>query len=132
MIKGVNKNVVVIKNLKNDIFEEAIFILKPERKKPRKSVIMREVRKIIENETDIAVLEDRIKKLRKWKLSFCTKEKMSNITKCDIDWFWKMNKVFNIFCWKPCWKGAKVFNSKVFFVQGEYLTKFIFKFSYVF
>ena len=65
MIKGVNKNVVVIKNLKNDIFEEAIFILKPERKKPRKSVIMREVRKIIENETDIAVLEDRIKKLRK-------------------------------------------------------------------
>ena len=37
MIKGVNKNVVVIKNLKNDIFEEAIFILKPERKKPRKS-----------------------------------------------------------------------------------------------
>ena len=34
MIKGVNKNVVVIKNLKNDIFEEVIFILKPERKKP--------------------------------------------------------------------------------------------------
>ncbi len=63
MIKGVNKNVVVIKNLKNDIFEEAIFILKPERKRPRKSVMAKELRKIIEERTDVTLPSEN-KKIR--------------------------------------------------------------------
>ena len=55
MIKGVNKNVVVIKDIKNEVFEEAIFILRPQKKKPKKSVLLKEVRKIIETETDICL-----------------------------------------------------------------------------
>mgnify|MGYP004542886343 FL=1 len=55
MIKGVNKNVVIIKDIKNEVFEEAIFILRPQKKKPKKSVLLKEVRKILETETDIRI-----------------------------------------------------------------------------
>ena len=65
MIKGINKNVVVIKDIKNEVFEEAIFILRPQKKKPKKSVLLKEVRKIIESETDICLAEERRGKMKK-------------------------------------------------------------------
>ena len=63
MIKGVNKNVVIIKDIKNEVFEEAIFILRPQKKKPKKSVLLTEVRKILE--TDIRIPEERQRKMKK-------------------------------------------------------------------
>lgn len=63
MIKGVNKNVVIIKDIKNEVFEEAIFILRPQKKKPKKSVLLKEVRKILE--TDIRIPEERQRKMKK-------------------------------------------------------------------
>lgn len=65
MIKGVNKNVVIIKDVRNDVFEEAIFILRPQKKRPKKSVLIKEVRRIIEESTDLCILEEKSKKLKK-------------------------------------------------------------------
>lgn len=65
MIKGVNKNVIIIRNLKNDIFEEAIFILKPQKRKPKKSAVLKEVRKIIETESDIFISGKKLNNLKK-------------------------------------------------------------------
>lgn len=62
MIKGVNKNVVVIRDVKNDLFEEAIFIMRPQKKRPKKSVLLKEIRKIIEAETDLDLFGERQKK----------------------------------------------------------------------
>ena len=49
MIKGVNKNIVVVKDKKSKIFEEAIFILKPDvyQKKPSKFEISKEIQRIL-------------------------------------------------------------------------------------
>ncbi len=59
MIKGVYKNIVVIKNPKSDIIEEAIFIVKPSKQNSKNSDIVREAIKLLKYNT-----ED--EKLKKW------------------------------------------------------------------
>ena len=52
MIRGAHKNVIVIKNTENDVFEEAIFIVNPKRKIESERFLRKEARKIIEEKTD--------------------------------------------------------------------------------
>ena len=59
MIKGVYKNIVVIKNPKSDIIEEAIFIVKPSIKHSKNSDILKDAIKVLKSST-----ED--EKLKKW------------------------------------------------------------------
>lgn len=55
LIKGVYKNIVVIKSPKSDIIEEAIFIIKPEAGKRgvQKTDMLTEAIKLLKNDTDI-------------------------------------------------------------------------------
>ncbi|MBE6904317.1 MAG: hypothetical protein E7480_06880 [Ruminococcaceae bacterium] len=59
MIKGVYKNIVIIKNPKSDIIEEAIFIVKPSIKHSKNSDILKEAVRLLKNNTEE-------EKLKKW------------------------------------------------------------------
>lgn len=54
MIKGSMKNVIVIKNTGSPLFEQAIFILRPEERGCSEKKIRREARKIIAEKTDLS------------------------------------------------------------------------------
>ncbi|PWM44715.1 MAG: hypothetical protein DBX47_05480 [Clostridiales bacterium] len=53
MIKGISKKVFVIRDTKSDIFEEAIFIMKPQSPPLSDHTLKREAEKIISEKTAI-------------------------------------------------------------------------------
>ncbi len=53
MIKGVSKKIFVIKDTKSDIFEEAIFIMKPQLPPLSEHTLKHEAEKIIDQKTSL-------------------------------------------------------------------------------
>ena len=54
MIKGSMRNVIIIKNTGSEVFEQAIFIVRPEKKAYGEKLIKREARRIIAEKTDLS------------------------------------------------------------------------------
>lgn len=52
MIRGVQKNIIVIKNTDSDIFEEAIFIINPKKGYKNKKDLKKEAKRIIAEKSD--------------------------------------------------------------------------------
>ncbi len=62
MLKGINKNIVVVKDTGSDYFDEAIFIVNPN-VKVAQSVLIDEAKKIVENSVEKPIK----KKRRVWR-----------------------------------------------------------------
>ncbi len=54
VIKGSMKNVIIIKNTGSEVFEQAIFILRPHKKEYSEKHIRNEARRIIAEKTDFS------------------------------------------------------------------------------
>jgi len=68
MIKGVCKNMVSVKGIKGSVIEEAIFIVNPEKAKkqtPDNETLLRDIIKILHNETNLNDINEIIIKKRK-------------------------------------------------------------------
>ena len=52
MIKGIQKNVIIIKDTNSTIFEEAIFVVKPGNKNLSESTLLQEARRIVAEKTN--------------------------------------------------------------------------------
>lgn len=53
MIRGIHKNIITIKDTGSDLFEEAIFVLKPKKSVSGRRALKREALKIMREKSDL-------------------------------------------------------------------------------